>query len=212
MALGTEGLPAGTHIVVDEDGRYRWRATIDLRTNPTMAILIAKIVGGIVGGLLLLGVVMTLLTGGDTERKLVTLGIFLCVCSIVAGVSAIAYLTYAAFVGWSYSADYLLDETGVLYRPAPHEDRVAKGIAAATAVTSLLAGNFGVTAASIAAADTQSASVFSSVRKVRGIRRQCCIKVSQPLLYNQLYVAPEDYDFVYRFVSGHCPKARCVES
>lgn len=212
MALGADALPEGTHIVVDMDGRYRWRGTIDLRSNPTMAILVAKIMGGIVGGLFLLGIAMTLMMDGEMDYRMEALGIFAGICLLVAGLGVVGYYAYAAIVGWSYSADYLMDETGVLFRPAPKEDRVAKGAAAAAAVTSLLAGNFGVTAASIAAANTQAASVFSSVRKVRGIRRQCCIKVSQPFLYNQVYVAPEDFDFVYGFILEHCPKARGIAS
>ena len=34
MELGSEELPSGTHSAVDEDGRYRWRATVEPQEFP----------------------------------------------------------------------------------------------------------------------------------------------------------------------------------
>lgn len=204
-------LPANTHITVDEHGMYHWRGTIDLRKNPTMTILVAKAVGIIVGILAVIfaGIILTI--DVDAASKLSAFALMVGILALVVGVSVGCYFVYVAIVGGTYSADYLMDETGLMYRPAPKEDRIAKDIAVGTAVVSALAGSFGVTAASIAATNTESASIFKSVRKVKGIRQHCCIKVTSFMLFNQVYVAPEDYDFIYGFISSHCPQAKCFE-
>lgn len=205
-------LPADTRISVDERGMYAWRGTIDLRTNPTMTILIAKAVGIIVGILAVIFTTIVLTTDVDMVSKLSAFALLVGILALIVGVSVVCYLIYVAVIGGTYSSDYLMDETGLMCRPAPKEDRISKEIAIGTAVVSALAGSFGVTAASIAATNTESASVFKSVRKVKGIRKHCCIKVTSFMLFNQVYVAPQDYDFVYGFITSHCPKAKCFEA
>ena len=205
-------LPEGPRIARDESGAYRWVATVDMRHNPTIAILVAKIVGIIVVALAAIVAGALLWAGTDAGTIAMTLGIVAASCVGVAVVAALSYAIYAAVLGWSYSTENLMDETGVLCRPAPREGEVARNVALGTAVVSALAGDYGVSVASLAATNSDAASTFASVRKVKGIRRHGVIKVSQPLLYNQVYVAPEDYDFVWRFITSRCPKARCVEA
>lgn len=205
-------LPEDTLIHQDENGTYAWRATLDLKTNQTMLILTAKIIGIIMGSLFAIFVVIAEMSSLGPEQYRMLIAICVPIAIFVAVVAILAYLGYAAAIGWTYRSDVLMDETGIICRPAPKEDSIAKGVATGAAVAAALAGSYGVTAAGIAATNTEAASKFASVRKVKGIRKQCCIKVSQPLLYNQVYVAPQDYDFVYQFISGHCPKAKCEEA
>lgn len=204
-----DGRPADTSIALGEDGIYGWHAEIDLKKNPTIALIIAKMMAFI--GLVLVAIVVFGLFREPSEFGLRRL---LWVASIAGGVylfalalSAVAYVAYAHSLGWRYAANYLMDETGVIFSPAPHEGEVARNVALGTAVLAAMIGRYELTAAGIAAVDNNAASRFGSVWHVKGIRRHCVIKVSQPFLYNQVYVSPRDYDFVYGYISERCPRA-----
>ena len=43
---------------------------------------------------------------------------------------------------------------------------------------------------------------------VEGFRRRGVIKVNEKFEKNQIYVLPEDYDFVWNFVKENCPQAK----
>ena len=53
-------------------------------------------------------------------------------------------------------------------------------------------------------------SRFSNVRKIKAVRSKDLIKVNGKLMRNQVYVAQEDFDFVYNYIVEHCPQARIV--
>ena len=207
----TPQLPEGTHITVDECGKYLWRGTINPKENPTISLLIAKVMGLVFGICAVIfvgiGIFCHLTPSGWLSYLAIVGGVML----VVAVISVVCTLIYLAVIGDSYSADYAMDETGLVFHPAPREREINRNVAIGTAAVSLLAGNLGITAASIATMDSDAANTFRSVRCVKGIRRHNVIKVSQLFLYNQVYVDPVDYDFVYQFISSHCPKAKCYE-
>jgi hypothetical protein len=49
---------------------------------------------------------------------------------------------------------------------------------------------------------------FDSVRRLVPRRWMHLIKVNGLLSRNRVYVADEDFDFVYDYLCQHCPKAR----
>ena len=53
-------------------------------------------------------------------------------------------------------------------------------------------------------------SRFSNVRKIKAVRGKDLIKLNGRFLRNQIYVAKEDFDFVYDYIVGHCPNAKIV--
>ncbi|MDO4806837.1 MAG: hypothetical protein Q4A07_06280 [Coriobacteriales bacterium] len=208
---GASGLPANTNIAVSADGLYGWRGTVDMRENPTIGLLIAKMVGVIVVFLAVPFVCISVSAGIDKKLVPMMAAILLGICAFVGLLAGGIYLIYRAFLGGTYSANYLMDNTGLVFRPSRKVDRVTKGVAVGSAIIAAMVGSYGITAAGIAAANTEAVTRFASVYRVKGIKKHCVIKVSEPFLYNQVYVAPQDYDFVYRFICDHCPKARCIE-
>lgn len=211
MSLTTE-LPKDTHITIDETGKYRWRGTINPSENPTIALLIAKVMGLIIGISTVIFLAIGFQCRLDGPGWLMYIGVVGGVMLIVAGIAIIATLLYLRALGESYSADYAMDETGIVFCPGPREQEINRHVAAGTAAMSAFAGKPGVAAASIATMNSDAANAFKSVRCVKGIRKHNVIKVSQLFLYNQVYVAPQDYDFVYHFIATRCPKARCYEA
>ena len=55
---------------------------------------------------------------------------------------------------------------------------------------------------------TKSTSEFVHVRRVKARRRFNLIKVNQLFDKNQVYVADEDFDFVYNFIKSRCINAK----
>ena len=60
----------------------------------------------------------------------------------------------------------------------------------------------------LAANRTSMATSFDSVRRIIPCRRMNLIKVNERFGRNRVYVAAEDFDFVYDFLCQHCQHAR----
>ncbi len=204
-------LPVGTNISVNEDGLYGWRGTVNMYENPTIGLLTAKMAAFIIGIVLAICLVIGISTCHTVRSFVMMASICLGVCAFVAALTGVFYLIYRALLGGTYAADYLMDDTGLVFKPAPKADRISKNVAIGTAIIAALAGSYGVTAAGIAATNTEGATRFKSAHRIKGIKKHCVIKVSEWFLYNQVYVAPQDYDFVYNFIRERCPKAKCIE-
>ena len=55
---------------------------------------------------------------------------------------------------------------------------------------------------------TVLSSNFAAIRSIHGIRRRGVIKLNEPFAKNQVYVAPQDRDFVYGYICTRCPQAK----
>lgn len=205
-------LPEGTNIEVDEQGRYQWRGTIDMNTNPTIAKHLAMVMAVVLVGVLGLIVGLGLYCRFDADDWLVMLSIYAGASVVVCFITALVYSHYKNSLYNTYAADYIMDENGVTFRPAPEVQAVNRNIAADTFTMASAAGRPGAALANDLIMNADAVSEFALVNRVVGIRNECCIKVNQPFLYNQVYVAPVDYDFVYHFITSHCPKAECTEA
>lgn len=205
-------LPEDTAITLGEDGIYRWRGTTDLKKNPTTLYTILK---GMGFGLGLMAAVMAVILLSDSSINRsgvpIVMGITVLVIAIALALTVLIYFIYAHFMG-TYNADYYMDETGVLFAPGAKEAAVTRAMGLAAAAAGAAAGSYGVTIAGIVAGEGMAQSVFDNVRRVKGIRKHNVIKVSQLTLYAQVYVAPQDYDFVFSFIRDHCPKAHVNEA
>lgn len=51
-------------------------------------------------------------------------------------------------------------------------------------------------------------SNFAAIRSIHGIRRRGVIKLNEPFAKNQVYVAPQDRDFVEGCICTRCPQAK----
>lgn len=49
------------------------------------------------------------------------------------------------------------------------------------------------------------------MRSIKGSRALQVIKVNEPLMKNQVYVEPSDYDFAFGYIVSHCPNATKVK-
>ena len=206
-------LPTESAITLGEDGIYRWQGSTDLKRNPTTLYTILK---GLGFSLAAVAVVMLIVLAGDSGINRSGLWVVAAIsCGVIMAVLALTvliYVIYANVMGGTYNASYFMDETGVLFVPGEKEAAVTRFAGIAAAASGAATGHFGITIAGLAAGEGTALSRFNKVRRVKGIRKHGVIKVSELMLFNQVYVAPQDYDFVFSYICEHCPKASIAEA
>ena len=201
------------NIVKDGRGVYRWVYEFNLLTNPTILLAIVKVFLGIIAVLIVFGIVLTIpdLVQGYAGFEDVA-GIFVsggAIALLFIALTVVGYVIYALMNGGKYCVLFTMDDEGVTHKQLPRQFKKDQVVAGLNALAGLAAGNLSQMGMGILVAehDTTS-SAFSRVRSVKGSRALRVIKVNEPLAKNQVYVEPEDYDFVFGFIRDHCPNAR----
>ena len=190
------------------DGKYRWVYEMDMYRNPTLLFLVLKIFGFLMA-IPLFFMILPLFQGVPLEAvfdkskyALIMFGIFfLCVFA--------GYYILAAIYGGKYVVMFEMDEDGVLHRQMKKQVKKAKAISNLLILAGLVAGNPGrVGQGLLTATHTSTYSDFLKVKKVKAYRKRNLIKVNQLLTHNQVYMADEDFDFVYEYITTRCPKIK----
>ena len=190
------------------DGKYHWLHETNLYRNPIFLFLMWKIfffiwipvflfLVGIASGS---GVIKALM---DTTIPM--LGVLLFLLLLIT----FSYYVYALLMGGRYSVLFEMDKKGVRHTQLPKQFNKAQKISKIAALAGMVTGNAGVTGAGLLAAG--NASMYTDFKKVRSVRinrRKHIIKLrSSDLMHNQVYTAPEDFDFVLGFIEDQIGKA-----
>ena len=197
----------GKEVRLCSDGKYRWVYEMNLLKNPTIFFTVLKVMMISVGIVWLFGLVIgignmsldyflfwTKLTG-------IMIGIFFVL-------TIIGVLITAAVLG-KYVVLFEMDENEVTHIQMPRQVKKAEVIGFITALVGVMAKSpTTIGAGVLATAKTKSTSEFVHVRRVKARRRFNLIKVNQLLDKNQVYVADEDFDFVYNFIKSRCINAK----
>ena len=197
----------GKEIRLCSDGKYRWVYEMNMLKNPTIFFTVLKVMMISVGIVWLFGLVIGL---GDmsldyflfwTKLTGIMLGIFVVL-------TIIGVLITAAVLG-KYVVLFEMDENEVTHIQMPRQVKKAEVIGFITVLVGAMAKNpTTMGTGMLAASKTKSTSVFANVRRVKARRRFNLIKVNQLLDKNQVYVADEDFDFVYNFIKSRCINAK----
>lgn len=191
-----------------EDGKYHWMYEFHMLKNPMIFIELFWVLGVTIG---IFAIIMFMIGSCSEGLNLETLTFSLQATGVMVAIFTVlgilGYLLYAAISGWKYSVHFILDEKGVESRQAPQTKKTAERIGCLTVLVGMLAKRPGtVGTGMLAASRTTMSSDFSSVRKVKPLRRFDTIRVNERFSRNQVYVCDEDFDFVYDFIHSHCPR------
>ena len=194
-----------------KDGVYRWVYEFNLYRNPTILFTILKIFFVIIA----IGIVIMLAsmlndyahgyTQADDILESVRFGILFMLFWMVLCV--VGYLIYAAMNGGKYCVMFEMDENGVTHRQFAKHVEKAQVVGLVNVLAGIATKSPTQVGIGLSSARSTLASSFDSVKTVQGIRRRQVIKVNEPMAKNQVYVVPEDYDFVLEFIRNHCPNA-----
>ena len=195
-----------THPVLCPDGKYRWVYDVPMLKNPSILFdvywvlvisfgivyLFVMLIGGCTGNL------SWKITWGMT-KTFVLLSAFMFVLGWVA------YFFVAWYYGWKYSILFIMDEKEVVHEQLKSTQHKARAIGKLTALAGVASGKPGMVGLGILAANrTSMTTTYDSVRRVIPRRRMNLIKVNGLLTRNRVFVADEDFDFVYEFLLQHC--------
>ena len=191
-----------SHLKQCEDGNYRWVYEFHMLRNPVVLLTIWKIFL-----LILLGmwVVFGLLKIGDFGLPgafVVQTKELLLPAAILFVLSVVGYLVLAGIYGWKYCVLFEMNETRVRHIQMEKQFKKAQALGWLTAMVGAAAGKPGVAGAGLlSATKNEQVTQFDKVKRMRSLPMFHTIKLDSPLNHNQIYVAPEDYAFVLRFIT-----------
>ncbi|NLA26096.1 MAG: hypothetical protein GX878_01735 [Firmicutes bacterium] len=203
------GLPEGIGNILSQDGKgnYRWLHETSLYRNPVYLFLIWKIFIIIWAGVALLILMISGLwrdpldTISNLGPAMLYTGLFILV------LFTFSYYIYALLMGGKYSVLFVMNSKGVSHTQLATQFKKAKKIAAIATVVGAVSGKPGVTGAGMLAMG--GGSMYTEFKKVRSMkynRRYCMIKLrSSDLTCNQIQTAPQDFDFVLKFIEERVP-------
>ena len=197
----------GKEVRLCSDGKYRWAYEMNLLKNPTIFFTVLKVMMISVGIVWLFGLVIGL---GDmsldyflfwTKLTGIMIGIFFVL-------TILGVLITAAILG-KYVVLFEMDEKEVVHIQMPRQVKKAEVIGFITVLVGAMAKNPTTMGAGLlAASKSRSSSEFANVRRVKAYRKRNLIKVKQLFNKNQVYVANEDFDFVYNYIKSRCINAK----
>lgn len=195
-----------------KDGKYRWIYEVHLLKNFAILREVYWAFGvTCVICFLLVGCIGLCSDGIDGFKSLIpSPTTLLIVIAAVIAVGFIGYFLYAAICGWKYCVRFTMDEKEIVHEQMPRNAEKAKLISTLTVLAGLMAKRPGTVGTGMLAARTTMVSTFSSVKKIKAVRKSNLIKVNETLSKNQVYVEDEYFDFVYQFICQHCPNAKIV--
>jgi len=195
-----------TNILRCSDGKYRWIYNLDLLKNPTIFLLVWKIFACILAGIFVFTTVVDAISwpGEFLASLLNSLRVFGWLFLGMTVLVAISCLIYAAMMGGRYSVLFEMDEDGINHKQMEYQKKKAEQLSALTVLAGLAAGNATTVGVGLNAGRSEMYSDWGSVRRVKCYPRRGLIKVNGVLRRNQVYAAPEDFDFVRDFILSHC--------
>lgn len=195
----------GIRVKLCSDGKYHWTVPVNLLKNPTAYFTVCKIFG-IIGGIAFLTANIGHAIRGDFAvigHELKYWGIAVLVFLLI---SALAYLIVAAVYKCKYIVKFTMDENGILHEQVEAQKKKAQVLGGVVGSMGALRGNpMQAGQGALIAAHTSLSSDFSKVRSIKASLRHFTILVNEPMSKNQVYTAPEDFEFVLNFIKSHCP-------
>lgn len=190
------------------DGTYVWEHRVNMYTNPTLFITVCKAIAlTLVITWLLIGTIILCADGfkgfwGVTQ----TMGLIVLIFAVF---TLFGYLIVALMYGGRYAVQFEMSEKAIVHRQIEAQHNRFRKMGLIISFLGLVTGKPGrVGQGMMVASHNTSTSVLKNVTKLKGHRGRGVIYVTQGLSHNQVYVTPEDYDFVFNFLKAHCPKAK----
>lgn len=197
----TENIGGSDNIKLCADGKYRWIYEFSMMKNTTIFFTILKIF--MIGGCTPALVTLFSSLGREKLGAFVTCAkVYGVIMSITVPLTFFAYLIVATMYGWKYIVLFEMDNKGIVHIQQDKQFKKTQGIAWLATLSDRSGRGI-----SVSTKNSQSSN-FRSVRIVKGIRSRNTIKLNQFLVYNQIYVENEDYDFVWEFITARCKKVK----
>ncbi|MHB1133749.1 MAG: hypothetical protein ACYC4L_15355 [Chloroflexota bacterium] len=199
--------PVTDNIFQGTDGQLRWIYEFSLFRNPTVLILVWKILSFIILGMFLF---MLLLEAGSNNFTAAFTGLAPVFVALLGGMlvlSAFSYALYALLMGGKYCVIFEMDANGVKHTQMNRQFKKAQWLSLLTVMAGAAAGSFSTMGAGLLASSRRSVySEFSQVKAIQVDRRWSVIKLrTSNMMHNQIYAGEADFDFVLGYIQSRIP-------
>ncbi|HOO26647.1 MAG TPA: hypothetical protein PKW24_08555 [Clostridiales bacterium] len=184
------------------DGKsYYWRHDTNLYRDPSFLFLLCKIFFFIWLGLALFLLILDAFRGSLVEALWLLRPMFFVLIFLMCLVT-FSYYVYTLIMGGKYSVLFVMDSKGINHIQLPSQYKKAQKIASIAMVAGLATGNLSTAGAGMLASGKQGMyTAFKKVNSVKVYKKKHTIKLRfEGLAHNQVYTAPEDFDFVLDFI------------
>ena len=193
------------------DGVYRWTYEYHMLRNPTILFTVWKVLGISFGAVFLFTLIIDLIQGiiASITDLWAASKVFVILVGVFFVLSILSYLILAAVFGWKYQVLFEMTEDSVTHIQMPRQVKKAEAIAWLTVIVGAVANRPTVAGAGLlSTAKSSSKSNFKEVETVKVRRKRNTIHVNQLFDKNQVYAEEADFDFVEKFITERCTKAK----
>ncbi len=194
--------PSG-EIIRCADGKYRWVYEKSLFRDPSILLLVLKVLGITVLIIWAFYMIVLFMDSASPEDMWEATKFNLLMFLVIMALGCLGYLLYAAIMGGKYCVVFTMDEKGVKH--AQHKAQVKKAtlLSELTVLAGVMAKNPSAAGVGMNSSRTEMYTKFSQVSEIRVDRKHETIRICG----NEVYAKEEDFDFVLEYIREHCPKA-----
>ena len=195
-----------------EDGKYRWMYEVNMYKNPVIFLSVVKVLLIAVAAVFCIFLISAIVSGSSLsfpefdfesgKYGLLALAVFI-------GVVILSYFIVARSYGGKYIVLFEMDNEGVVHQQMEEQFKKAQAVSWLLTVVGAATGNLSAAGLGIANSVRNSmVSEWSDVRRVVPVRGMHVIMVNNLFQRNQVYAAPEDFDFVLGYIKDHVAAAK----
>ncbi len=193
----------------DAGEKYHWVYELPMGKSFFLLFEVWRVLGIAAGIVIVLMALMNLFSHNGWKGLLFSAEMGILVLAILMVISIPAYWIVTKANNGKYTVLFDMDKDGIDHTQVKTDKQHALDVL--TMFIGGASGNFTAAGAGMLSASGGSLySRFSNVRKIKAVRGKDLIKLNGRFLRNQIYVAKEDFDFVYDYIVGHCPNAKIV--
>lgn len=184
-----------------DDGTYRWVYEFNMLKNPIIILTIWKIFVLILLGMWIVFGLFGIKTHGVSDAYLFEAKALMIPALILLGLSILAYFILAAMYGWKYCVLFEMNEDGIKHIHMEKQYKKAEALGWLTFMVGVVGGNPSTAGTGLLSA-TKNLQIteFSKVKKMKVLKVFNTIKLDSLLNHNQIYVEPEDFEFVKDYI------------
>ena len=184
-----------------DDDTYRWTYEFNMLTNPIILWTVLKIFLLVLIGMWIVFGVFRIGDEGFTGAFVEEARALAIPAIILFGLSIVSYIILACIYGWKYCVLFEMNEEGVKHIQMSKQFKKAEALGWLTAMAGAVANNPGTVGTGIlSATKNMQVSEFSKVKRMKVLKVFHTIKLDSPLNHNQIYVEPEDFEFVKDYI------------
>ena len=190
-----------------EDNKYRWVYVLSAWKNPavfrTVAIVCA--IAYFAPLIILIGIFTA--NGQLASAMKEILPIYMIIGLVLIVIVIVCYYAVGKYYGGKFTFLYEMDENGITFRRFEGDEEKTQNIADLAVFTGLLTKNAGLVGAGMSTSINDTAySNFSKIYTISADEKTDMIALTSFLLYNQIFVPKEDFEFVLSFIESHSGK------